>query len=70
MGVGENSPPLFMPNIRVVPRYVEAKTKDELSRAMLNYQVKRSGTVRIISISQDLVSKKWVCWFYDEAEKP
>jgi hypothetical protein len=58
-----------MPNIRVIPRYVEAKTKEDLSRAMLAYQMKRSGVVRVISISQDLTSKKWVCWFYDEAEK-
>jgi len=33
---------------------------------VLAYQVRRSGVVKIISISQDLTSKKWVCWFYDE----
>ncbi len=55
-----------MANIRVVPRFVEAATKDGLSKAVLAYQVRRSGVVKIISISQDLTSKKWVCWFYDE----
>lgn len=59
-----------MPNIRVVPKFVEAATKDGLTKAMLTYQVKRSGVVKIISINQDLSSKKWVCWFYDEYKIP
>ena len=59
-----------MANIRVVPKFIEASTKDGLTRAMLAYQVKRSGVVKIITINQDVKSGRWVCWFHDEYKLP
>jgi hypothetical protein len=47
-----------------VPLSVAAKTREELSKKMLEVQGKQGGKVAIITIAQDLSTKEWVCWYY------
>lgn len=55
-----------MASLRVAPRFVTAQSKEGLTRAILTYQLRRSATVRVINILQDLETNEWVAWFYDD----
>jgi hypothetical protein len=47
-----------------VPKAIKAKTTELLSEKILSLQQGENGKVGIISISQDLETKEWVCWYY------
>lgn len=44
------------------PLYIEAKTKDELVKAMLINNMAHSAHFRYFDIQKD--GSKWVAWFY------
>ena len=47
-----------------VPLTLKAKTTEELTSKILVVQAELGGKVSILSITQDLESKEWVCWYY------
>ena len=44
-----------------IPNYLEARTKDELVRAMLLNNIKHGIEFKYFDIQKD--GSKWVCWF-------
>jgi len=47
-----------------VPLSVAAKTRADLSQALLQIQIQQGGKVSIITIYYDDLKREHVCWYY------
>lgn len=53
----------MMPSLQV-PISIAAKTRQELSKKMLQVQAQEGGKVAIVAIYFDSEAKEHVCWYY------
>jgi hypothetical protein len=58
-----------LPNIKVSPKFINAKTKQELMRTLFINQLKRSAVFKMIDIYQELDGSH-TAWYYDEVDAP
>ena len=58
-----------MPNIKVSPKFINAKTKPELMRSFFILQLKRSALLHIETIYQEQDGSHTI-WYYDEVDAP
>lgn len=47
-----------------VPRFIRAKTEQDLQKQLLRIQAAEGGKVSILTIVQDVKTGEWVCWYY------
>lgn len=54
---------------KYIPMYVEAKTRDDLIRRMIQQNLADSYSYRYFDIQFDTQKSLWVAWFYPETDK-
>jgi len=53
-----------MVKLSMVPVYITAKTKEDLTLAMLNNNIQKSKQFQYFDIQKD--GKEWIAWYYTD----